>query len=94
MAIDAKDSLPNQEIQKQIQILTFGEQLRQNEIENQKKEEAETRKRNLEQAGIAIFIPLFLFAVLSLGRKYLNLLFCLLTLISGIGHINHWYGCY
>jgi tetratricopeptide (TPR) repeat protein len=69
IAISAKDSLTNQEKQKRIQTLTFNEQLRQIEIEKQKKEETEARKRNLELAGIAIFIPLFLFAVMLLGRR-------------------------
>ena len=69
IAMAAKDSLTNQEKQKRVQTLTFTEELRQNEITKQKKEEAAARKRNLELAGIAIFIPLFLFAVLLLGRR-------------------------
>ena len=69
MAMNAKDTLTNQEKQRQVQALTFNEQLRQQDIEKQRKETAEARRRNLELAGIAIFIPLFLFAVLLLGRK-------------------------
>ena len=69
MAMNAKDTLTNQEKQRQVQALTFNEQLRQEDIEKQRREAAEARKRNLELAGIAIFIPLFLFAVLLLGRK-------------------------
>jgi hypothetical protein len=69
LAMNAKDSLTSQEKQKQVQALTFNEQLRQMEIEKQKMEAAAARKRNLELAGIAIFIPLFLLAVLLLGRK-------------------------
>ena len=64
-----KDTLTNQEKQRQVQALTFNEQLRQKDIEKQRKEAAEARRRNLELAGIAIFIPLFLFVVLLLGRK-------------------------
>ena len=69
MAMNAKDTLTNQEKQRQVQALTLNEQLRQKDIEKQRKESAEARRRNLELAGIAIFIPLFLFAVLLLGRK-------------------------
>jgi len=69
MAMNAKDSLTNQEKQRQVQALTFNEQMRQIEIAKKKSEEVAARKRNLELAGIAIFIPLFLFAVLLLGRR-------------------------
>jgi len=69
IAMAAKDSSTNQEKQKRIQTLTFTEELRQIEIDKQEKEEAATRKRNLEMAAIAIFIPLFLLAVLLLGRR-------------------------
>jgi len=69
IAMAAKDSSTNQEKQKRIQALTFNEQLRQIEIDKQKREEAAARKRNLELAGIAIFIPLFLLVVLLLGRR-------------------------
>jgi len=69
IAMVAKDSLTSQEKQKQMQTLTFAEQLRQMEIAKQKAEAAAIRKRNLELAGIAIFIPAFLFAVLLLGRR-------------------------
>jgi tetratricopeptide (TPR) repeat protein len=69
IAMSAKDSLTSQEKQKQIQALTFNEELRQIKIAKQKSEEVAARKRNLELAGIAIFIPLFLFAVLLLGRR-------------------------
>jgi hypothetical protein len=69
IAMNARDSLTNQEKQKQVQALTFNEQVRQMEIEKQKIEAAAARKRNLELAGIAIFIPLFLFAVMLLGRR-------------------------
>jgi tetratricopeptide (TPR) repeat protein len=69
MAMIAKDSVNSQENQKKIQMLTFNERLRQMEIAEQKKKDAETRKRNLELSGIAIFIPLFLLVVLLMGRK-------------------------
>ena len=69
LAMNAKDSLTSQEKQKQVQALTFNEQLRQMEIEKQKREAVAARKRNLELAGIAIFIPIFLFGILLLGRR-------------------------
>jgi len=69
IAMSAKDSSTSQEKQKQMQALTFNEELRQIKIAKQKSEEVAARKRNLELAGIAIFIPLFLLAVLFLGRK-------------------------
>jgi len=69
IAMTAKDSLNSQENQKKIQMLTFNERLRQTEIEEQKKKDAETRKRNLELSGIAIFIPLFLLVVMLIGRR-------------------------
>ena len=69
IAMAAKDSSTKQEKQNQIQALTFNEELRQIKIAKQKSEEAAERKRNLELTGIAIFIPLFLFAVLLLGRR-------------------------
>jgi tetratricopeptide (TPR) repeat protein len=69
MAMNTKDSLTGQEKQKQVQALTYNEQLRQMDIAKQKREEAAARNRHLELAAIAIFIPLFLFAVMLLGRK-------------------------
>jgi len=69
ITMNAIDSFTNQEKQKRIQTLTFNEQLRQIEIDKQKKEETAARKRNLELSGIAIFIPVFLFAVILLGRR-------------------------
>ena len=54
---------------KKIQTLTFNEQLRQMEIAEQKRKDVQARKRNLELMGIAIFIPMFFFLVLLLGRR-------------------------
>ncbi len=69
MAMNAKDSLTNQAKRKQVEALTYNEQNRQIEIAKQKEETALDRRRNLELAGIAIFIPVFFFVVLWLGRK-------------------------
>jgi tetratricopeptide (TPR) repeat protein len=68
-AANAKDSLTNLEKQRQVQTLTYNEQLRQDQIEKQKHDVAAARKRNLELAAIAIFIPIFLFTVILIGRK-------------------------
>src|SRR5215471_10973548 len=65
----AKDSLTSQEKQWKMQMLTFNEQLRQMDIAEQEKKDAEARKRNLQLVGIAIFIPSFFFFVLLLGRR-------------------------
>jgi len=69
MAMIARDSLSSQEKQKKIQMLTFNEQLRQMDIAEQKRRNAEARKKNLEFTAIAIFIPLFFFFVLLMGRR-------------------------
>jgi tetratricopeptide (TPR) repeat protein len=66
--VAARDSLGSRENENKIRLLTFNEQLRQMDIAEQKRKEAEARKRNLELAGIAIFIPSFFFLVLVLGR--------------------------
>jgi hypothetical protein len=42
------------------------------EIDKQKMEAAAARKRNLELAGIAIFIPIFLFVIFSWVERKLN----------------------
>jgi hypothetical protein len=75
MAMNAKDSLRSQEKEKKIQVLTFNEQLRQMEIAEQKRKDAEARVRNLQLAGIAIFIPSFFFLVMIEFLGVLSLLF-------------------
>jgi tetratricopeptide (TPR) repeat protein len=69
IAMNAKDSLRSREKEMKIQALTFNEQLRQMEIAEQKRKEAQARVRNLELSGIAIFIPTFFFLVLLLGKR-------------------------
>jgi len=69
IAMKAKDSLTNQEKQKQIQTLSFTEQLRQMEITEQKRKETESRKRNLQYAAIAIGLITFLILFLALSRS-------------------------
>jgi len=48
--------------------MTFQENVRQQEIAEQKKEDEEESKRNIQRGGIAVFIPLFFLFVLLLSR--------------------------
>ena len=66
---DVKDSLYAQDKARTIEELGFNERLRQQEIAETKKAEAEERKSNLQLAAIAIFIPTFFLLVLILSRK-------------------------
>jgi tetratricopeptide (TPR) repeat protein len=69
ITIAAKDSLFSQEKNREIQNLSFAEAMRQQELTEQKLQEAETRKKNLQLAGIAIFIPSFFIFVLFLSHR-------------------------
>ncbi len=69
ITIAAKDSLFSQEKTREVQNLAFAESIRQQELTEQKVKEAETRRRNLQLAGIAIFIPSFFLFVLFLSRR-------------------------
>ncbi len=64
----AKDSMFNAERIKQVQMLSFNEAARQEEISEEQHREAAARIVNLQMIGIAIFIP-FLFLVLLLLSK-------------------------
>ena len=66
---DVKDSLYAQDKARNIEELGFNERLRQQEIAENKRAEAEERKSNLQLAAIAIFIPIFFLLVLILSRK-------------------------
>jgi len=68
LSITAKDSLFSQEKTKEVQNLTFAERQRQQEIAEQKLADEETSKKNLQLAGIAIFIPMFFLFVMYLSR--------------------------
>jgi len=65
----AKDSVLNLEKIKQVQNLSFDEQLRQQEIAAQKIIAEEKRKKNLQLMGIAIFILVFFGVILLMSRK-------------------------
>jgi len=68
ITIEAKDSLFSEEKIKEIQNLSFNESARQQEITEQKKQNEEESNRNIQRAGIAVFIPLFFLFVLLLRR--------------------------
>jgi hypothetical protein len=64
-----KDSLFSQEKVRQVQNLSFEESLRQQALAEEKEKEAKIAGRNLQLAGIAVFIPIFSLFVLLLSRK-------------------------
>jgi hypothetical protein len=68
ISVALKDSLFNQEKLQEMQNLTFDENNRQQELQDEKKKEHEASVRNLQLIAIAIFIPVFFLFVLFLGR--------------------------
>jgi tetratricopeptide (TPR) repeat protein len=68
ITIAAKDSLFNQEKVKEVQNLSFMEQIRQQEIEEAKRVAVEERHTNIQLLGIATFISFF-FGLLFVFRK-------------------------
>lgn len=68
-AMDAKDSLFNAEKIKQVQVLSFNEAARQQEIAEQQHRENEQRIIDLQLIGIAIFIPFFFLVMLLLSKS-------------------------
>lgn len=68
LSVAIKDSGFSLEKIKQVQSLTFAEQLRQQELEELKLKQSEDRRHNLQLIGIAAFIPLF-FGGVALLRK-------------------------
>lgn len=68
----AKDSIFSHEKYRQAQSLTFNEQLRQQDIEEQKAKAAEARRNNLQYIGIGIFIILFFLLILLLSKIKTN----------------------
>ncbi len=69
IAMAARDTLFNAEKIKQVQILSFNEAARQQEIAEEKHREAEQRIINLQLIGIAIFIPFFFLVLLLLSKR-------------------------
>jgi hypothetical protein len=68
LSVALKDSLFNKEKLQEMQNLTFDENNRQQELQDEKKKEHESSVRNLQLIAIAIFIPVFFLFVLFLGR--------------------------
>ena len=68
LSVALKDSLFNKEKVQEIENLTFDENVRQQELQDEKKKEHETSVRNLQLIAIAIFIPVFFLFVLFLAR--------------------------
>ncbi len=68
LSVVLKDSLFNKEKVQEMENLTFDENNRQQELQDEKKKEHEASVRNLQLILIAIFIPVFFLFVLFLGR--------------------------
>lgn len=69
MAVAAKDSIFNQEKVKQVQNLSFNEQLRQQEMIEEKATAEKERKDNLQLMAIAVFIVTFFLVVVLLSKR-------------------------
>lgn len=69
ITLAAKDSLFSQEKVREVQNLSFAEEIRQQEITEAKERAAEERAANLQMAGMGAFIPLFFGLILLLGKK-------------------------
>ena len=68
LSVALKDSLFNKEKLQEMENLTFDENNRQQELQDEKKKEHEASVRNLQLIAIALFIPVFFLFVLFLGR--------------------------
>lgn len=69
IAVAAKDSVFSEEKVRQVQILRFNEQLRQQEIAEEKARREKDRLNNLQYIGIALFILTFFIILLILRAK-------------------------
>jgi len=69
LAINTKDSLFTLQKAKDLQAIHFREQLRQQEIDNEKAKAEEERKTNIQYAAIAIGLILFISLFLLLSRS-------------------------
>ena len=68
LSVTLKDSIFNREKVAALQNLTFEENVRQQEIADQKKRDEENHIRNLQLLAIGVFIPIFFLGVLMLSR--------------------------
>ncbi len=69
VSISARDSLFSQEKEKLLRNISFAEQTRQAEIANEALEAKEARRKNIQMAGIGVFIPTFLGIILYFSRR-------------------------
>ena len=65
----AKDSLFSQEKIRHVQFLSYKEEQRQNQIEEERSQALEERKKNLQLIGISVFIISFLLFVILLSKR-------------------------
>lgn len=69
MAMNAQDSLFNQEKSRQVQALSMNEELRQREVEAQRLKAEEERKHNIQYAAIILGLVIFLLLFLLLSHS-------------------------
>ncbi|MEO5948296.1 MAG: tetratricopeptide repeat protein [Chitinophagaceae bacterium] len=72
LATAAKDSIYSTEKTSNIQAISFREQLRQQEIETEKTETEEERKKNIQYALLALGIITFIITFLLLSRRHIT----------------------
>ncbi len=68
----ANDSVFSNKINQQIQVMTFDETLRQQEVETEKLKAAEQRKQNIQYALLALGIITFIIFFLLLSRQFIT----------------------
>jgi tetratricopeptide (TPR) repeat protein len=73
IAVNIKDTLNSQDKIKTLQQLTYSEQERQHELEQQRAEEARQRTVKLQVFAIALIIPLFFLLFVFLSRRNIHL---------------------
>jgi tetratricopeptide (TPR) repeat protein len=67
-----KDSLFSIEKTKELQSITINEQLRQQELTELKLKQEVTNRKNMQLAGIAMFIPVFFLLIMRISRRKLK----------------------
>lgn len=69
ITVAGKDSLFSQEKVREVQNLSFAEELRQQEIAEAHEQAMEVRESNLQMAAMGAFIPFFFGLILLLGKR-------------------------
>jgi len=72
IAMKLKESLSSIDKQKQVETLTFQEQIRQMDLVKDKFRLRDERVKNLQTAGVGLFIPLFFGLVLLMSRRQIR----------------------